>query len=213
MAGAPVRRRRTQAERRAGTRTALLDATIEALIKHGYAGLTTNEIVRVAGVTRGAQAHHFTSKADLLVQALDHLTQKMTEEVEQSLAPTLSEGTDNVEVLIDRLWEFYCGPLFTAAIELMVAGRTDLDIRTHLRRFDRELNANIRLLGARYIPNLALAEGSSGIFITVLATMRGLAMLRFTASEDGVERMWASARLELLESLRRLGESQQAPTG
>ncbi len=212
MASASVRRRRTQAERRAGTRSALLDATIQILIRDGYARLTTNEIVRAAGVTRGAQAHHFTSKADLLVQALDHLTQKLTDEIEESLAPMLSNDGDNIELLLDRLWEFHCGPLFTAATELLVAGRTDADIRTHLRRFDRELNANIRLIAARYSPSFGLSEGFSGIFITALAAMRGLAMLRFTASEDGVRRMWVSARAELAESFRRAADGAQSPT-
>ncbi|ORV14470.1 hypothetical protein AWB96_13925 [Mycobacteroides chelonae] len=180
-----------------------MDATIQTLIKDGYTRLTTNEIVRLAGVSRGAQSHYFVSKADLLVQSLDHLAQRMTDEVEHSLAPMLGDDTDNLEMLLDRLWEFHRGPLFTAAIELWVAGRTDPDIRTHLRRFDRELNANIRLIATRYIPRFALSEGSAGAFVTALAAMRGLAMLRFTANEDAVDRMWTITRLDLIGCFER----------
>ena len=51
-----VRARRSQAERRAVTRTALLSATIDVLADVGYARLTTADVCARAGVTRGAQA-------------------------------------------------------------------------------------------------------------------------------------------------------------
>ena len=41
----PKKKRRTQAERRAATRGALLDATIDCLVEFGYANTTTNRIV------------------------------------------------------------------------------------------------------------------------------------------------------------------------
>src|SRR5918995_2056420 len=69
--------RRTQAERRAVTRKALLNATIEVLADVGYARLTTADVCTRAGVTRGAQAHYFATKADLVIQALLHLTEEM----------------------------------------------------------------------------------------------------------------------------------------
>ena len=63
--------RRTHAERSATTRTALLDATIECLAELGYSGTTTAEVVRRAGLSRGAQVHHFPTKALLIAAALD----------------------------------------------------------------------------------------------------------------------------------------------
>jgi AcrR family transcriptional regulator len=77
----PVRPpRRTQAERRAATRTALLEATIECLIDYGYADLTTARVADLAGVSRGAQVHYFANKAALVAAAVDHLAQRRIEE-------------------------------------------------------------------------------------------------------------------------------------
>jgi hypothetical protein len=59
-------RRRTQAERRAVTRRALLDATLDVLAEVGYGGLTTAQVVARAGVTRGAWAHYFATKTELV---------------------------------------------------------------------------------------------------------------------------------------------------
>ena len=56
---------RTQAQRRAGTRAALLDAARELFAVHGFAGAAREDIVAAAGVTRGAMYHHFDSKQAL----------------------------------------------------------------------------------------------------------------------------------------------------
>jgi AcrR family transcriptional regulator len=57
--------RRTQAERRESTRTALVAAARELFAAKGYAGAGREEIVERAGVTRGALQHHFGTKEDL----------------------------------------------------------------------------------------------------------------------------------------------------
>ena len=64
---------RAAQKRSVATRAALLDAAIECLVKRGYAATTTIETARRAGVSRGAELHHFPSKAELLTTAVDHL--------------------------------------------------------------------------------------------------------------------------------------------
>ncbi|MFE3445299.1 TetR/AcrR family transcriptional regulator [Nocardia sp. NPDC059180] len=198
MALPTTRPRRTQAERRAATRAALLDATIESLVKYGYANLTTGAIVKQAGVSRGAHAHYFSSKPDLMVQALDHLAEKISTDVERSLTPTRSKSMVDYESLIDRLWDYHRGPLFAAAIELWVAARTEPELRSHLRRFDRELMAHLGLLAAKYVPALMAIPDFQSKFVTAMAAMRGVAMLSFSASAETVERTWAAVRFEIV---------------
>jgi AcrR family transcriptional regulator len=57
--------RRTQAERSEATRGALVEAARPLFAERGYAGVGTEEIVRAAGVTRGALYHHFDGKREL----------------------------------------------------------------------------------------------------------------------------------------------------
>ena len=63
--GEPGHTRRTQADRSATTRAALVAAATELFATQGYAGTPREDIVRAAGVTRGALYHHYADKADL----------------------------------------------------------------------------------------------------------------------------------------------------
>src|SRR3954471_1137149 len=77
----PARGPRTQQQRREETRRALLDAAVESLIEVGFARTTTLEVQRRADVSRGALLHHFPSKAELLVAAVDHLAEMRAREM------------------------------------------------------------------------------------------------------------------------------------
>lgn len=61
-----MQEKRTQADRRAATRSALLAAARSEFVENGYAAAATEAVVRRAGVTRGALYYHFPDKAALL---------------------------------------------------------------------------------------------------------------------------------------------------
>ncbi|CAM3500229.1 TetR/AcrR family transcriptional regulator [Kibdelosporangium persicum] len=130
-------RPRTQRERRARTRAALLDATIDCLVDLGYSGTTVQEICRRAGLSRGAQQHHFTTKAELMAAAVEHLAGRLRDEVRGTL--TAPQGPRRIGEAIDLLWRGFSGKLSTAALELWVAARTDEELRRSMLPVDRAL--------------------------------------------------------------------------
>lgn len=76
--------RRTQAERRAITRRALLDAARSLFAEKGYHEAAAEEIVRRAGLTRGALYHHFEDKKDLFRVVVDEMEGEIDEEIEEA---------------------------------------------------------------------------------------------------------------------------------
>src|SRR5918911_5131402 len=74
--------RRTQAERSAATRGALLDAARSLFAEKGYHGTAAEEIVGRAGLTRGALYHHFEDKKDLFRVVVDEMEGEIDEEIE-----------------------------------------------------------------------------------------------------------------------------------
>ena len=94
------RERRTQAERSESTRAALIAAGRRLFAQRGYAAVGTEEVVREAGVTRGALYHHFNGKRELLEAVYEEMEREIAEELAQSLVPgasvreTLRAGAD-----------------------------------------------------------------------------------------------------------------------
>jgi AcrR family transcriptional regulator len=79
--------KRTQAERSEATRDALIAAARALFAERGYAAVGTEEIVRAAGVTRGALYHHFDGKRALF--------EAVYERIEVELAQRIAGGALN----------------------------------------------------------------------------------------------------------------------
>src|SRR3954468_2512253 len=75
------RRGRTQRERTESTREALLAAARQLFTERGYDDVGTEQIVRAAGVTRGALYHHYGDKASLLEAVYNRIEAESTERV------------------------------------------------------------------------------------------------------------------------------------
>jgi AcrR family transcriptional regulator len=70
-----------KAEQSEATRNALIEAARGLFSERGYAGVSTEEIVQAAGVTRGALYHHFRDKQDLFTAVVEQLEQQLLEQV------------------------------------------------------------------------------------------------------------------------------------
>jgi AcrR family transcriptional regulator len=186
---AAVRRQRTQEERSAETRAKLLDATIECLYELGYARTTTTEIADRAGVSRGAQLHHFPTKAELVTTAVDYLFERRNAEFREAFA-RLPAGPDRGAHAVDLLWSMVSGPTFYAFLELLVAARTDPQLKPAVaeivRRFGEDVQKTYHDLFPERKTGGALDELAP--FVT-FALLEGLALDRIVATSAGEKRI------------------------
>jgi len=188
-------RPRTQAERRAETRAALVDATVESLVTYGYAGTTTGRIAELAGVSRGAQTPYFRSRAELVGAAVTHLS-----ELRIAAAHERFSGKEvTVEEGLDAIWEGHQGPAFDAALELWVASRTDEELRKNMVKVERDVVAAIAREAESALGPVAKRPGFGDDLIFALSTIRGLALLRIShgVSNKALAERWVQARKKL----------------
>lgn len=190
-------RRRTQAERSAAMRTRLLDATVECLVKYGYGGTTTPRVAEMAGVTRGAQVHHFGSKEDLVVAAIEHLAQQRTQAAIREL-DRLNTGPDPVGAALDFLWDAHQGPIFIATLELWVASRTDAVLARHIARVEPVVNAALMAAIAQQFPDHDAPKELRNVIYTAMDALRGILVLSFVDHDLGrARRRWDRACVHL----------------
>ncbi|MQY24677.1 TetR/AcrR family transcriptional regulator [Nocardia aurantia] len=78
--------RRSQEDRSRTTRAALEDAGRRLFAERGYAGVSAEEIVAAAGVTRGALHHHYGDKQGLFIEVLEKLETENTAAIATAIA-------------------------------------------------------------------------------------------------------------------------------
>lgn len=192
MAHAPLeapRIRRTQEARSTETRTRLLEATIESLVEVGYASTTTTGVCERAGVSRGAQVHHFPRKQDLVVAAVAHLAVKNVHVLRERAAalPPDANG-DRLGAVIDLVTETFGGPLFTAALELWIASRTDAELHAALIPFERGAGRGLFQLWREVAGDLAEHPDFDAVLELTLHLARGMALQKILRSDDTARR-------------------------
>jgi AcrR family transcriptional regulator len=192
--------RRSQAERSATTREALLDATVACLIADGYAHTTTSRVAERAGVSRGAHLHHFQTRSALVAAAIEHLSRRRGAEL-FAAARELPAGRGRIAGGLDLLWTSYASPLFQAALDLWANARTDPELREHLIDVERVLDRQTVELARSIFPEAAGHPGFERLVESSVATIRGLALL--DTLHPGGERnraQWPAARAMLVRA-------------
>jgi AcrR family transcriptional regulator len=143
---------RTQAERSAATQARLLDATLDCLADVGWARTTTTEVVRRAGVSRGAQVHHFPTKHDLVVAAIDHLFERRQIEFRDAF-DRLPPTRRTADAAIDLLWQTVQGATFAAWLEVVVAARTDERLREAMEPIEQRFQDGVEKTFVELFPD------------------------------------------------------------
>ena len=88
--------RTAKAMRSEATRAALIETARGLFAERGYAAVGTEEIVRAAGVTRGALYHHFAGKKQLFQAVYEDVERQL---VERIAASAISSAADPLQAL------------------------------------------------------------------------------------------------------------------
>ena len=120
----------TRAERKATTRARLLDAAALLVAAKGVEGATVDAIATCAGVTTGALYASFPSKVELLAGVALQCEERLTAGLAATPSPSRLPDT------VAALWSQVEEPAFQALVELVRAGRSDLELRTALQASD-----------------------------------------------------------------------------
>jgi AcrR family transcriptional regulator len=184
--GAPTSARVPQEERTRLMRARLLEATVECLVERGFAGTSTTLVSQRAGVSRGAQLHHFPTKNDLVVAAVEHLTEKRGVELAAGAAG-LPSGRRRTRAVLEMLADHFTGPVFTAALELWVAARTDEQLLAAVGPLEQRIGRETHRLTVELLGADESVPGARELVQATLDLVRGLG-LADTITDDARRR-------------------------
>ena len=141
-------KRRTQHERSAATRAALIAAARRLWAERGYAAVGTPEIATAAGVTRGAMYHQFEDKAALFREVIERVEEDVTKRLgEAVVAAGATDPASALRVATDAWLDAAQEPevrqlvLLDAPVVLGWAGFRDVALRHGLGLTEQLLQA------------------------------------------------------------------------
>ncbi|TGN64556.1 TetR/AcrR family transcriptional regulator [Nocardioides eburneiflavus] len=167
-------RRRTQAERREGTITALLDATVRCLTERGYAATSTAAVCAEAGVSQGALFRHFPTRQALLVATAGHVATRNVEAFRATTEGVAVGTVDEVADVLGHLRAAVLSPANQTWRELLVAARSDADLRTALLPARESLQAQMLAAAADLWRDRLAAEDLPAVLSIVVNFFDGL---------------------------------------
>ncbi|WP_158843744.1 TetR/AcrR family transcriptional regulator [Saccharothrix deserti] len=186
--GTGQRETRRQADRSRETRRKLMEATVECLVERGWAGTTTTVVAERAGVSRGAQLHHFRTRGELVAAAVEHLGAESVLHLKDR-ARQVKGGSpkDQITAVVELIADFYASDLFTAALELWVAARTDPDLKTVVVPLEVRLGRETHRLAVELLNADETKPGVREAVQITLDLVRGLALAN-QLTDDGNRR-------------------------
>jgi AcrR family transcriptional regulator len=169
-------RRRTQAERTAETRLRILKAAAQLIRRRGYARFRTAEVAAEAGVSRGAQLHHFPTKDSLVVATLEHVFEQ-AQMVSRRRAAAANRPRDLIEAVIEDAREFFFSEHFMVAIDIVLSTSTDQAVRKRILDISRKARRPVETAWAEaLVANGVRAAVASDIVALTLGVVRGMAL-------------------------------------
>lgn len=184
--------RRTQADRSAETRRALLAAAIKSLHRYGYSATTTISVAATAGVSRGAMLHQFRTKADLMTFVVESVYEDEIK-IYDDLMKGIDDRRERLLAYPSAVWEVLGRPSGLAVLEILQGSRSDPQLAEKLRPIQARIEAE-----AFHHLEPDLGPGRVAELLRLIVwTIRGLSIEKALAMEAGqVEKT-----LEVLRSL------------
>jgi AcrR family transcriptional regulator len=192
---------RTQEDRTRDMRALLIEATLDCLQAHGFHGASLSVILARAGVSRGAWAHHFSSKQDLIATAAETMMAEAATAA-RAVTATLDGQEDRFTALIEQVWQrFYRGRHRDVLFELVVACRTDRELAERLQPVFVALIESFSGAWGSATPD---ATGGGDLLTLTLFVLRGMAMQEMLAeTPDGqaaLRQLWTGIARDFLQA-------------
>lgn len=164
-------------------RQRILDAAVRVLGERGYAGFRTAEVAAVAGVSRGAQTHHFASKDELVLAALEHGFRSAAQRG-RLRAGRVTSPDEAIQGLIEDSRDFFFSDVFLIAVDLTILGGRQSPNNSEIREMSRSNRlpveaAWLEALVESGVPR-PIAEDLLGLTTSIV---RGLAIRRLLADD------------------------------
>lgn len=191
--------KRTRAQQREETVTALLNATLASLVEDGLTATTTRRVAERAGVSQGAVQYYFPVFADLLDAALRRMADDTTRLATAAFATISGSERERVAALIDTAWMATRVPI-GVGLDFVTAARTDPDISTRIGGIAEHAQTAIMAIARMALPDLIDRPGAQDWIRVTMLTIYGGLLASCVPPTAGMVPEWKIIRGQIMAS-------------
>ncbi len=192
-----------QAERSLRMRERVLNATLDCIYEDGMQNASTTEIVKRAGVSRGAMLHHFPSKEVLIAAAVEKLLDDEIRYIREE-ASAYSRHEKSIDDFVDFLWTRFSGRLFMVTMDFLSSARTDDKLQEAVIPVSLHFHEGMNEIWSQFFHyEKSSVEKVQLLLNTTLCLMRGMGVQTVIRKDqeyfDGIRNYWKSILHSLLD--------------
>lgn len=165
-----------QAQKSTATRERIVQATISAMARKGYAAASLDKICEQAGITRGALQYHFGGRDGLMAACFEQMTSVVTSTIDQTANPALPLP-ELLEQLINTVFDAFLSDQYLAVLELSLGCRNQKQLTRKLTRtFDSVAKRSEKIWLHAFADTPLSEETCLTVRSLILSTARGCAI-------------------------------------
>jgi len=182
--------KKTQPERSQEARERITAAAITVLRRKGFAGFRVADVATEAGVSRGAQTHHFPSKRALVLAVFATVFNQASEASRARIAG-IQPNDDVIDAILVDAAEFFLSPDFPMGLDMLGAAERDPELRDAVSESARATRSLVEqmwvdLLIARGLPR----PDAEDLLWLIFSAIRGLSVrMLWQFDNDRFERL------------------------
>lgn len=157
------------------TRQRILEAAVESLATRGWEASSVSVIAADAGTSRGALQHHFPTRENLIIAALDYVFEQQSARLVGATVPDVG-GSQRVAHVLRTIVDLYVSAFFKAALQVWTAAAADPALRAAIVPLERKFGSGVHAMTVRL---LGVDDSDPDVRTLIQATLdmaRGLAL-------------------------------------
>lgn len=181
-------------ERSRATRDRILRSTIACLAEFGWHRTTTSVVAERTGISRGALQHHFPTREDLFLTAIDYM---FDEQNQFGLfgPETVAGKGDDFDFIVEKVLEFYASDTFKAALQIWTVGASEPALKERVRPLEDKFARGIYDQTVKFLDADVSDERTHRFIQTTLDLARGLGLADLLSDDSSrrkrIARFWA----------------------